>query len=79
MGASPGPQPPPPRQALVQVDTGQAEWQGVFSRAVSTRVQAHPGVRARGTAPVAGLPAEDPSPAPRVLLGALQASRLPTL
>lgn len=57
---------PPPRQALVQVDTGQAEWQGVFSRAASTRVQAHPGARGSGHSACGRAPSGDPSPALRV-------------
>ena len=57
---------PPPRQALVQVDTGQAEWQGVFSRAASTRVQAHPGAQGSGHGACGRAPSGDPSPALRV-------------
>ena len=58
----------------MQVDTGQAEWQGVFSRAVSTRVQAHPGVRGSGHGACGRAPSRGPQPSPQGALGALQAS-----
>lgn len=74
---SPGPLNPSPSQTgPVQVDTARLSGKG-FPRAVSTLVQAHPGVRGSGTVPVAGLPAEDPSPAPRVPSELPQASRPP--
>lgn len=58
----------------MQVDTGQAEWQGVFSRAVSKRVQAHPGVRGSGHGSCGRAPSRGPQPSPQGALGALQAS-----